>query len=77
MVKHMRILILIALLALPLVAQAQTLPAQFTVPTPVFQHVVVFLQSGGTHAEGQSLADQLIALAQQQMAAQKAPEATK
>jgi hypothetical protein len=70
----MRTLIL-AVALFPLAAQAQTPPATFAVPTPAFQHVVQFLQAGGTHAEGQALAEQLIALAQAQMAAQKAPEA--
>ena len=70
----MRFLILAAALLLPLAAQAQTPPASFTVPTPVFQHVVQFLQAGGTHAEGQALAEQLIQMAQQQMA-QKPVEA--
>ena len=72
----MRYLILAAFL-LPLSAHAQTPPPSFTVPTPAFQHVVQFLQAGGTHAEGQALAEQLIALAQQQMAAQKPVEQTK
>ena len=72
----MRHLVILAALLIPLAAQAQTPPASFTVPTPAFQHVVQFLQAGGTHAEGQALAEQLIALAQQQMAA-KAPEAAK
>ena len=73
----MRFLILAAALLLPLVAQAQQAPPTFAVPSAVLNHVVAFLSNGGTHAEGQALAEQLIALAQQQMAAQKAPEATK
>jgi hypothetical protein len=71
----MRHLTLAALLALPFVAQAQTAPPQaFTVPAPVMQHAVTYLAQGGTHAEGAALAEQLIAVAQQQMAAQKAEE---
>ena len=69
----MRALILAALL-LPLAAQAQQAPQQFTVPAGVLNHVVAFLSNGGTHLEGQALAEQLIQMAQQQMAAQKAPE---
>ena len=72
----MRFLILAAALLLPLAAQAQQAPPTFAVPSAVLNHVVAFLSNGGTHAEGQALAEQLIALAQQQMAAQKA-EATK
>ena len=68
----MRALIL-AIVLLPLVAQAQTAPPQFAVPAPVLNHVVVFLQAGGTHAEGQALAEQLIGLAQQQVAAAQHP----
>ena len=71
----MRYLILAALL-LPLAAQAQQAPPQFTVPAGVLNHVVAFLSNGGTHAEAAALAEQLIQMAQQQMA-QKAPEATK
>ena len=72
----MRALIL-AVLLFPLAAQAQQAPTpqQFTVPTGVLNHVVAFLSNGGTHLEGQALAEQLIQMAQQQMAAQKAPEA--
>jgi len=66
----MRALILAALLATPLVARAQT-PQQFTVPASVMQHVVQFLAAGGTHAEGQALAEQLSQMAHQQMAAQR------
>lgn len=58
-------------------AQAQQTPPTFAVPSAVLNHVVAFLSNGGTHAEGQSLADQLIALAQAQMAAQKLVEQTK
>jgi hypothetical protein len=71
----MRALILAATLLLPLAAQAQQAPPQFAVPSAVLNHVVAFLSNGGTHLEGQALAEQLIALAQAQMAAQKAPEA--
>ena len=58
-------------------AQAQQAPPQFAVPSAVLNHVVAFLSNGGTHLEGQALAEQLIALAQQQMAAQKLVEQTK
>jgi uncharacterized membrane protein YgcG len=71
----MRSLILAAFLALPLAAQAQTAPPTFAVPAPVLQHVVTYLAQGGSHAEGQALAEQISALAQQQMAAQKPTEA--
>jgi hypothetical protein len=71
----MRTLILAAALLLPLAAQAQQAPQQFTIPAQVLNHVVAFLFNGGTHLEGQALAEQLIQMAQQQMAAQKAPEA--
>ena len=71
----MRILLLATFLVLPLAAQVQTAPPTFAVPAAVMQHTVTFLVAGGTHAKGQALAEQLIALAQQQMAAQKAPEA--
>lgn len=71
----MRFLILAAALLLPLVAQAQQTPPTFAVPAGVFQHIINYTSIGGSHAEGQALAEQLIALAQQQMAAQKA-EAT-
>ena len=69
----MRLLILSALLLAPIAAFAQGMPQQqqFSVPANIMQHAVTFLQAGGTHAEGQSLADQLIALAQQQVAAQQ------
>ena len=72
----MRALIL-ALALLPLAAQAQQAPPQFAVPSAVLNHVVAFLSNGGTHLEGQALAEQLIALAQAQMAAQKLVEQTK
>jgi hypothetical protein len=72
----MRALILAAFL-FPLAAQAQTPPASFAVPAGVFQHIINYTSVGGSHAEGQALAEQLIALAQQQMAAQKAPEPSK
>ena len=72
----MRALIL-ALALLPLAAQAQQAPPQFAVPSAVLNHVVAFLSNGGTHAEGAALAEQLIALAQAQMAAQKLVEQTK
>ena len=79
--KKILIAVALALLALlPTVAghvQAQQAPPTFAVPSAVLNHVAAFLSNGGTHAEGQALAEQLIALAQQQMAAQKAPEATK
>jgi hypothetical protein len=48
----MRFLLFAALLALPLAASAQTAPPQFTVPAPVLQHVVTYLQAGGAYAEG-------------------------
>ena len=68
-----RALILAALL-LPGAALAQPAPAQFSVPAPTFTHVLAYLRNGGTIAEGQALADALVAMAQQQMAtAQKAP----
>ena len=70
----MRFLIL-AVALFPLVAQAQQTPPTFAVPSAVLNHVVAFLSNGGTHLEGQALAEQLIQMAQQQMAAQKAPEA--
>jgi hypothetical protein len=73
----MRALILAAFLFLPLAASAQQAPPTFTVPAQVLQHAVTYMQAGGTHAEGYALAEQLIALAQQQMAAQKAPEPSK
>jgi hypothetical protein len=72
----MRALIL-ALALLPLAAHAQQAPPQFAVPSAVLNHVVAFLSNGGTHLEGQALAEQLIALAQQQMAAAKPVEQTK
>ena len=69
----MRLLILSALLLAPIAAFAQGMPQQqFSVPANIMQHAVTFLQAGGTHAEGQSLADQLIALAQQQVTAAQA-----
>jgi hypothetical protein len=71
----MRFLILVSALSLPLAAQAQQTPPTFAVPAGVFQHIINYTSIGGSHAEGQALAEQLIALAQQQMAAQKAPEA--
>lgn len=74
MILTMRPLILVAFLALPVAAQAQTVPPTFSVPAQVMQHVVTYLANGGTHAEGGALAEQLSALAQQQMAAQKPQE---
>ena len=70
----MRAIVFVAFL-LPLAAHAQQAPPTFAVPSAVLNHVVAFLSNGGTHLEGQALAEQLIALAQQQMAAQKLPEA--
>jgi hypothetical protein len=68
----MRALIL-ALALLPLAAQAQQAPPTFAVPSAVLNHVVAFLSNGGTHLEGQALAEQLIGLAQQQVAAAQKP----
>jgi hypothetical protein len=74
MVTNMRSLFFAALLAFPVAAYAQEpSPQIFPLPAPMFQHVIVFLQQGGTHAEGQALAEQLIDLARQQMAAQAKP----
>ena len=71
----MRALILVAFLALPVAAQAQTVPPTFAVPAQVMQHVVTYLANGGTHAESAALVEQLSSLVQQQInAAQKAPE---
>ena len=64
---------LVVALLLPLAAQAQTAPAQFAVPAQVMQHVVTYLANGGTHAEGGALAEQLTALAQQQINAAQKP----
>ena len=78
--KKILIAVALALPALlPTVAghvQAQQAPPTFAVPAGVFQHIINYTSIGGSHAEGQALAEQLIALAQAQIAAQKA-EATK
>jgi hypothetical protein len=70
----MRCLVLAAVLVL----LANTVVAQelksFTIPAATMNHIVMFLRNGGTIAEGSALADQLVELAQQQLAAQsKAP----
>jgi hypothetical protein len=76
MVINMRSLLFASLLTFPVAAYAQEpSPQIFPLPAQVFQHVIVFLQQGGTHAEGQALAEQLIDLARQQMAAQAKPMA--
>ena len=63
---------LIAFLLLPTLALAQQ-PPEPTLPVPasIVNHTISYLAAGGTHAEGQALAEQLIALARQQVQAQR------
>lgn len=71
----MRSLIIVAVSIFPIFAWAQTAPADFTIPAPVAQHIVQYLQLGGTHAESQALAEQVIALLRHQVTPQKTLDA--
>ena len=73
MMRALVVALLLPLAAQAQTAQAQTAPAQFAVPAQVMQHVVTYLANGGTHAEGGALAEQLTALAQQQINAAQKP----
>jgi len=64
--------------ALALLAAASALaaePQSVTLPASAVQHALVYLRAGGTRAEGDALADQLLAAAQADVAKQEAAKA--
>lgn len=75
----MKRVVFVALLLAPVSAFAQLppasppppLPPQVTVSTPTIQHTIDFLRMGGTHAEGASLADELLGEARQSVMQQQ------
>jgi hypothetical protein len=70
--RHLIVATGFVLMVIP--AVAQEMPKSFIIPAATMNHVVQFLRSGGTYAEATALADQLVELAQEQMAReQKAP----
>lgn len=71
----MRTLALAASPVLPVAAQAQTPLPTFSVSAQVTTCCIIYLANSGTPVEGTALAEQLTALAQQQInAAQKPAE---